>query len=179
MPLPRILRDKADKIVSPGPAITPKNCVNPMLPRNKAPIKIAIMINVLRALTHSGGLNAGVPLLIASMPVNAVQPAENACSTRTIASGSRGGGATAAIEVGVTCMNALTTPYNSIPKNENRYRYTGTAIAVPDSRNPRKFNTAINTNRPSASHTRYAINSGKADVMAATPAVRLTAAVNT
>lgn len=50
------------------------------------------MINVFRALTHSGGLKAVIPLLIASMPVSAVQPAEKACKINNKESGSTADG---------------------------------------------------------------------------------------
>ena len=41
-----------------------------------------MVINVLPALTDSGDLNAGIPLLMASTPVKAVQPAEKARNIR-------------------------------------------------------------------------------------------------
>jgi hypothetical protein len=43
-----------------------------MLPTNSRAIKIAITINVRPAFFDSGGRKTGTPLLIASMPVKAV-----------------------------------------------------------------------------------------------------------
>jgi len=80
-------------IVSSGPATTPKYWVRPMLPRKSVPIRIAITINVVWAFLTSGGLKAGTPFPIASMPVSAVQPEARACSTRKVVTGSWAGGA--------------------------------------------------------------------------------------
>ena len=67
-------RASAERMVSCGPAITPRNWVNPMLPTNKMPIRIAITIRVRPAFLDSGRWKAGTPLLMASMPVRAVHP---------------------------------------------------------------------------------------------------------
>ena len=48
------------------------------IPRNTTPSTTAIATIVVWAFFHSGGLNAGVPLLIASVPVIAEQPSANA-----------------------------------------------------------------------------------------------------
>ena len=64
------------------------------------PIKTAITINVIPALCVSRGLKAGTPLLIASMPVKAVQPAAKVCSIRTGVTATSAGGAVVASEVG-------------------------------------------------------------------------------
>ena len=53
-----------------------------------------MIIKVFLALTHSGGLKAVIPLLIASMPVSAVQPTEKACKINNKESGSTAGGIT-------------------------------------------------------------------------------------
>jgi hypothetical protein len=62
-------------MVSFDPATTAKYCVNAMLPKNSTAINTAMTINVMPAFLDSGRLNTGTPLLIASMPVKAVQPA--------------------------------------------------------------------------------------------------------
>ena len=50
-------------------------------PRNITPSSPPIHIRVVRAFRHSGGLNAGTPLEIASTPVTAAPPDANACRT--------------------------------------------------------------------------------------------------
>jgi hypothetical protein len=51
-------------------------------PRNITPSRLPIHIRVVRAFFHSGGLNAGTPLEIASTPVTAAPPDANACRIR-------------------------------------------------------------------------------------------------
>ncbi len=51
-------------------------------PRNITPSRLPIHISVVRAFRHSGGLNAGTPLEIASTPVTAAPPEANACRIR-------------------------------------------------------------------------------------------------
>ena len=51
-------------------------------PKNITPRLEPMMISVVRAFFHSGGLNAGTPLEIASTPVTAAPPDANACITR-------------------------------------------------------------------------------------------------
>jgi hypothetical protein len=50
-------------------------------PRNIVPSSPPIHIRVVRAFRHSGGLNAGTPLEMASTPVTAAPPDANACRT--------------------------------------------------------------------------------------------------
>ena len=71
-----------------------------MLPTKRAPIRIAITISVRPAFFACGGWNAGTPLLIASIPVRAVQPVENVCRISSRVSGCTAAGATAASGVG-------------------------------------------------------------------------------
>ncbi len=53
-----------------------------VMPRKNAPRMPAIQPMVMAALRASRGLKAGTPFEIASIPVRAVQPEENARSTR-------------------------------------------------------------------------------------------------
>jgi len=53
-----------------------------VMPRKNVPRMLAIQPMVMAALRASGGLKAGTPFEIASIPVRAVQPEENARSTR-------------------------------------------------------------------------------------------------
>ena len=86
-----------------------------MLPRNNIPIKIAMTINVIPAFLGSGFLKDGTPLLIDSMPVRAVQPAENACKTKNKLNGVTGGGEIPTREI-VPCWTHLIKPMPSIGK---------------------------------------------------------------
>jgi len=67
------------------------------MPRNSEPRMLDIHISVTPAFLLRGSLKAGIPLEIASTPVTAVVPLENACSSRNrpnarVVSTSSGGG---------------------------------------------------------------------------------------
>ena len=53
-------------------------------PKNMTPRRLPIHMSVVRAFFHSGGLKAGTPFEIASTPVTAAPPDENACRIRKI-----------------------------------------------------------------------------------------------
>ena len=59
------------------------------MPRNMIPRQVPMTISVERAFFHSGFLNAGTPLEIASTPVMAAPPEAKACSTRNDADARR------------------------------------------------------------------------------------------
>ena len=54
------------------------------MPTNSTPRTTAITMSVVAALRASGGLNAGTPVAIASVPVRATAPDENARSRTRI-----------------------------------------------------------------------------------------------
>lgn len=58
-----------------------------LVPMNIVASNAAMIANVVAAFLASGGLNAGIPFEIASVPVNATQPFENAPSKRNHESG--------------------------------------------------------------------------------------------
>src|SRR5437588_9728846 len=62
-------------------------CDSSVMPRNIAIDNTAIVSIVFAAFFDSGGLNAGTPFDTASTPVIAVQPFENAVSSRKSAKG--------------------------------------------------------------------------------------------
>jgi len=62
-------------------------CASTVMPMNIVIAMTAIMAIVADAFFASGGLNAGTPLDTASTPVIAVQPFENAVSSRNIDNG--------------------------------------------------------------------------------------------
>ena len=116
---------------------------------------------VVAALRLLGFWNAGTPLEIASTPVSAAQPDENARSSRNavampaIASWSGSG-------MSVNCalsarprfpVTAWTTPTTPIPTMPRMNAYTGTAKALPDSRTPRRFIAVRKMTRPIATWT--------------------------
>ncbi len=101
----------------------------------------AIAVSVVRALWLSGGLNAGTPLEIASVPVNAAQPEENArnisqsvrpCVATTVS----WGGASCRSEPGVSPSMTFARPVRIIAPIIRRKKYVGAANIVPDSRTP-------------------------------------------
>ena len=107
-----------------------------MKPRMKA-----IIVRVVRAFWLSGGLNAGTPLEIASVPVSAEHPDENArkMSHRLrpcVATTCSCGGASCRSEPGVSPSITFARPVRINAPIINRKKYVGAANIVPDSRTP-------------------------------------------
>ena len=121
----------------------PSRLARTVIPRKTTPSSTAIAVRVWAALRASGGLNAGTPFAIASVPVRATLPAAKARITRRMpidwtGSGSAGGG------VGVAppaTKRASPTPMtaSALPTK----RYVGTAKMFPDSRRPRRLPRAM------------------------------------
>ncbi len=95
-----------------------------------------------------GFLNAGTPLLIASTPVSAAQPDENARSTRNaiasppapVANSSAGTSSSVALGAsGRSPNSSRPNPHSAMPRIVTMKTYVGSANAVPDSRTPRRF----------------------------------------
>ncbi len=122
------------------------------MPPNMVIATRPIMSSVVAAFLLLGFLNAGTPLLMASTPVSAAQPEENARSTRKAA----------AKAVRLVCSGAMlkwalgariSSPSTSSRKppqamrnsTENMNAYVGMAKAAPDSRMPRRFTTVSRT----------------------------------
>src|SRR3990172_12656381 len=150
--------------------------------RNSVPRIADIQINVIPALRLRGSLKAGIPLEIASTPVNAVVPFEKACSSKNgVAKATEGctmnsGGLVTRPRLP---MAARTRPAPTVRNIIARKKYVGTANARPDSRTPLKFTTITVRTSATARGTRYGNNSGKADVSWATPEDMETATVRT
>src|SRR2546428_5225704 len=107
-------------------------------PRNRLPRIAAIQIIVVAAFFDAGGRKAGTPFEIASMPVKAVQPEENARRSRNSVSPSTagtggGGGASPAPKSIRPPPGMITNP--RLPTN----REVGTPKILPDSRTPRRL----------------------------------------
>ena len=135
--------------------------------------------SVMPAFRLSGGLKAGTPLEMASVPVIAEQPAENALSTNRRVSPSRPGASPTCgmgSRLPVAQRNAPTT---MSPPQSTMNEYVGMEKSVPDSRSPRRLAKATNNTIATAMTTRQSKSAGNAEVMAATPEATLTATVIT
>ena len=114
--------------------------------------------SVMPALRLRGSLKAGMPFEIASTPVSAVVPLENACSSRnsvtppTCAASCSGGGSTTAPSEPMNCRKKV-----------------GTATTRPDSRTPRRLITITRPTSATAIPTRYGSSPGNAETSCATP----------
>ncbi len=154
------------------------------MPRNIVIDSVPISSNVVAAFLLLGRRNAGTPLLIASTPVNAVQPDANARSARNTS-------ARPATSVcsGITSYPALSAtgadpasvrarPTTIIVRMPARNRYVGTANARPDSLTPRRFAAVSSATNPTAIGTRLSFRSGNAEMTASVPAETDTATVS-
>ena len=145
------------------------------------------MASVVAALRLFGGRNAGTPLAIASMPVSAVQPEENARSAknsnaspaRLLWPGSGSIDQEALSACGVSPNTMRSSPVTMSISTPTVNAYVGTANAVPDSRTPRRLAAASSATRTSASQTRTGLRSGNAEITLSTPAETDTATVST
>ena len=111
---------------------------------------VAIQVSVARAFCHSGGLKAGTPSEMASVPVRAAQPEANARNTRKAVSDSVGGGVGEATDVR-SPRARRTAPTANMKNMPPMNRYVGAARMVPDSRTPRRLMTVIKPMKPRAS----------------------------
>src|SRR5215218_788130 len=103
---------------------------------------------VVAAFLLFGFLNAGTPLLMASTPVSAAQPEENARRIRNpiakvavpLLKGLSGAMSRPALAASGRLPNSnRPKPHAAIPRMVIMKTYVGTANAVPDSRTPRRF----------------------------------------
>ena len=115
------------------------------MPTKMTPSRTAMTVSVVAAFLASGGLNAGTPLLIASVPVRATDPNAKARRMRiaeTAANPSAGG----AMGGGVKLAAGSPLAIRRIPRAMSAiapttYMYVGTAKMFPDSRRPRRLAT--------------------------------------
>jgi hypothetical protein len=158
-----------------------------VIPENIVTARMPSMASVVAALRLFGGRNAGTPLAIASMPVSAVQPEENARSAknssanpaRLVCPGSGSIAQDALSACGVSPNRIRITPVTMSTSTPAVNAYVGTANAVPDSRSPRRLAAASSATRPSESPTRAGLRSGNAEITLSTPADTDTATVST
>ena len=138
----------------------------------------AIVSIVAAAFFDSGGLNAGTPFDTASTPVMAVQPLENAVSSRKSVNGSPVDGDGPGGTTGSTApMATRPSPTATRISVHTMKKYVGIEKIWPDSRMPRRLPSISSSTNPSVISIRLTCQAGKADVSAATPAAMLTATV--
>ena len=84
-----------------------------MLPAKRMTINIVITVRVFPAFLDSGGLKAGTPLLMASIPVRAVQPVAKVWRIKKRVKGCVAGGAT--VTMGTRpWVDKVINPYTNI-----------------------------------------------------------------
>ena len=136
--------------------------------------------SVRAAFFDCGRLKALTPFAIASTPVRALAPEENAFRIRKMprapAPGASSCGETAR---GQPVVAHFVTPTPTARSIEPMNRYVGIANTRPDSRTPRRLTSVIRTTAPSERAVSYACREVTADVIASTPLETETATVNT
>ena len=138
------------------------------------------MTIVVWAFLHSGGLNAGVPLLIASVPVIAEQPSANARMRSSRLMLSTG---TLMASTPVTCggwpMAVLARPTPTSSRTLPMKMYVGSAKIVPLSLMPRRLTPITRRIATTMIGTVMSWRTGKAEARLNTPADTLTDTVRT
>ena len=154
------------------------------IPRNIVTEMIPMMRSVSEAFFDCGRRNAGTPLEIASTPVRAVEPDENACritnrpTVRTVLASS-GAGNTWSVTIGQPLKMHRAIPVTTRMMIDTMNAYVGTANRVPDSRTPRRLASVTSRTNPSESSSLYGESAGSAEVIANTPATTETETVST
>ena len=136
--------------------------------------------SVLAALRPCGRRNALTPFAIASTPVSAVEPDENARRTTKSVTAP----APVATGCGVTACGAvpkivLARPTATRTNIAVMKAYVGRAKAIPDSRTPRRLTNTMTARQASDSATLCGSSDGAIDTTAKIPAAIETATVNT
>src|SRR6478609_6094794 len=136
-------------------------------PRNIAIAIVPRMASVFAAFFPWGCRKALTPLAIASTPVSAVDPDENAFrTTKTVTAPTPAGsgfGTTAWCRPPVT---SSTSPTPTSTKIEVTNAYVGSANSRPDSRTPRRFATTMIARHASDNPTLCDVSDGTNDVIA-------------
>jgi hypothetical protein len=144
--------------------------------------------SVVAALRDLGRWKAGTPLEIASTPVSAAHPEENARASRVsspiVVNGSSQPGS------GWTVRSALSTsgrspmasrirPTAAMPRTATMNRYVGTANRPPDSRMPRRLMAISSTTSAHATTGSCPLSAGNAEAAYCAPEEIETATVST
>ena len=156
------------------------SAAKPEIPRNIGMLMAPISSSVVAAFFDCGRRNAGTPSAIASTPVRAVAPDENALRTSSAlipekASSSR----PAVAAVGHPSVAQSQIPRRSVMPTTTTKPYVGIANSRPASFAPRRFASVTNTMNATAMGVLKGASAGTADVTAIEPAVTLTATVST
>ena len=146
-----------------------------------------IITRVIWAFLAFGCLKAGTPFAMASTPVRAVQPDENARSVRKIRARAPSEPYPCCTSMwyfalsatGASPISARTKPVMIMTATPEANRYVGAANAVPASLMPRRFTAARTTTNATAICTRWACSDGAAEMMLSTPEETDTATVMT
>ena len=146
------------------------------IPRNIAIEMIPIIASVVEAFLAWGRRKAGTPFEIASTPVSAVAPDENAFRIVKIptaatpvarsASGWISGGST---DTGQPCEHSRSPTPISVTMQRMK-PYVGIAKRVPASFTPRRFARVTRITKNTDISTRYGDSDGIAEMIATTPA---------
>ena len=134
-------------------AVSPTNIVTAIVP---------IATSVTWALRALGGLNAGTPLAMASTPVSAVQPEENARSVKNVSASTLSEPYPCCVSMwyfadsatGASPTIVRNSPVPLMTNTPAAHRYVGAAKAAPASRSPRRFTAASTTTKLTAMSTR-------------------------
>ena len=155
-------------------------CESAVMPRNIATDMPPITASVVAAFLACGRRNAGTPSAMASTPVSAVAPDENALAIRNSESVcSTSSGRSAVSATGHPPRHSM-KPVTSVIAIMSTNPYVGIANSEPASFTPRRFAKVTRITRPIAIGTRIGTSaSGATDAIAVVPAVMLTATVST
>ena len=148
-------------------------------PSSITPRIVPSSISVRLARLTRGSLNCGTPLAIASTPVSALQPAEKAfssSSTLTASSGTRGTSGTPGC--GACRASGWIRPITMMVSRPTMKTIVGSRNARAASPRPRRLSTVTTARMTRQMTTVSWVNTGKADVSAATPAAMETATVS-
>src|SRR6476469_1099154 len=154
-----------------------------VIPTNMATARVPIAVNVRAALRALGGWKAGTPLLMASTPVRAVQPDENALRARKSSASPVRPVCWACTDqpalsaTGASPMSARVRPTPLTVRMHATNTYDGTANARPDSLVPRRFIMVRPAITATAMATRCGLRLGTAEMTLSTPAATDTATV--
>ena len=140
----------------------------------------AIQVSVAAALRDPGALNAPTPLEMASVPVIATHPPENARSMRkvnanpvvmppTVVPGTTLADWAEMTSAGAPPKYRCAIPVPMSASMETMNTYVGRLNAAPDSRTPRRFTNIKTTIAAAQSGTVLGASAGYTDVMAAMP----------
>ena len=179
-PWPKVARPTWESTDSVADGRAPAVVARKEIPRKTKPRITAIITIVAWAFFHSGGLNAGVPFEMASVPVIALHPSANARIRRSRLMDSTGTWiGTTPVTSGGWPRAVRTTPTATRITTLTTKMYVGRAKTVPLSRMPRRFTVITRRIAATINGTVKGCRRGNADARLKTPLDTLTATVRT